>query len=63
VYFGNYTRLVYLAQKPEAGAIEEAMDIAARLNLNFEYRATGYGDLEKSLTRFSQFEQNIVWQR
>ena len=63
LYFGNYTRLVYLAQKPEAGAIEEAMGIAARLNLTFEYRVTGYGDLEKSLTGFAQFEQGIVWQR
>jgi len=63
VYFGNYKRLVYLAQKPEAGAIEEAIGIAARLGLSFEYRATGYGDMEKSLMRFAKFEQGVTWQR
>ncbi len=63
VYFRNYKRLVYLAQRPEAGAIEEALAIAARLNLAFEYRATGYGDLGTSLVRFAAQEKGIVWQR
>jgi hypothetical protein len=63
VYFGNYKRLVYLAQRPEAGAIEEAIGIAARLNLKFEYRWTGYGDLSESLVNFAKFEQGVVWQR
>jgi hypothetical protein len=63
VYFGNYKRLVYLAQKPEPGAIEEAIGIASRLNLRFEYRSTGYGDLSESLVKFADFEQGVVWQR
>ena len=63
VYFGNYKRLVYLAQRPEAGAIEEALAIAARLNLTFEYRSTGYGDLGTSLARFAADEKGIIWQR
>jgi hypothetical protein len=62
VYFGNYKRLLYLAQKPEAGAIEEAIGIAARLNLKFEYRVTGYGELEKSLVDFSKSGRGVVWQ-
>ena len=44
-------------------SFEEAMDIATRLNLTFEYRATGYGDLETSLVNFAKFEQGVVWQR
>jgi hypothetical protein len=63
VYFGNYKRLVYLAQRPEAGAIEEAIGVAARLHLKFEYRSTGYGDLSESLVKFAKLEQGVVWQR
>jgi len=63
LYFGNYKRLIYLAQKPEAGAIEEAIGIAARLGLSFEYRTTGYGDMETSLKNFAEFEQGVTWQR
>jgi hypothetical protein len=63
VYFSNYKRLVYLAQRPEAGAIEEALAIAARLNLTFEYRTTGYGDLGTGLARFAADEKGIVWHR
>ena len=63
VYFGNYKRLMYLAQKPEAGAIEEAIGIAARLNLEFQYRSTGYGDLQGSLAKFAPFERGVEWRR
>ena len=62
-YFGNYRRLVYLAQRPEGGAIEEAMAIAARLRLEFSYRLTGYGDLATSLERFAGDEQGVTWRR
>jgi len=48
-YFGNYRRLVYLAQAPLPGSIEQARSIAARMGLEFAHRATGYGDLETSL--------------
>jgi len=49
LYFGNYKRLVYLAQvrSPELEAAARAA--AARLGLAFELRATGYGDLERAL--------------
>jgi hypothetical protein len=48
-YFGNYRRLVYLAQAPLPTAIEDARAIAGRMGLEFEYRFTGYGTLATSL--------------
>ena len=45
-YFGNYTRLVYLAQREDAGLDAAASAAAARLGLAYEYRLTGYGELE-----------------
>jgi hypothetical protein len=50
VYFGNYKKLVYLAQNPGQTSIEDARAIAARMGLNFEARATGYGTLQTALT-------------
>lgn len=48
-YFGNYRKLVYLAQARGPLAIEAARAIAARMALAFEYRDTGYGGLAASL--------------
>ncbi|MFO1468480.1 MAG: DUF1638 domain-containing protein [Steroidobacteraceae bacterium] len=62
-YFGNYRRLVYLAQRPEGSAVEEAAAIAARLKLEFSHRLTGYGDLATSLERFADGEQVVTWRR
>jgi Protein of unknown function (DUF1638) len=59
-YFGNYKKLVYLAQAPKPGAIEEARAIAGRMGLAFEFRATGYGMLEQSLHRAAEA---VVWRR
>ncbi len=44
-YFGNYTRLVYLAQTDDPKLIAMAEAAADRLGLRFEMRVTGYGDL------------------
>jgi hypothetical protein len=52
-YFGNYRRLVYLAQAPRDGARDAARAIAARMGLEFEYRETGYGDLASSVKGFA----------
>jgi hypothetical protein len=49
MYFGNYRRLLYLAQAPQPGSFERGRAIAARMGLTFEYRATGYGDFATSL--------------
>ena len=44
-YFGNYTRLVYLAQVEDCVHVAKAREAAKRLGLNFEYRVVGYGGL------------------
>ena len=49
VYFGNYTRLVYLAQTDDPKLVTTARRAARRLGLAFEHRRTGYGDLGTSL--------------
>lgn len=59
--FGNYRRLVYLAQAPQAGAEEQARAIAARLGLEYRFRATGYGGLEQSLVAFAGRLQATPW--
>ncbi|HEY8818931.1 MAG TPA: hypothetical protein VIM25_08935, partial [Candidatus Limnocylindrales bacterium] len=48
-YFGNYTRLVYLAQTDDPALVTAARRAARRLGLAFEHRPTGYGDLATSL--------------
>ena len=51
-YFGNYRRLLYLAQTDDADLRARALAAAERLGLAYEERRTGYGDLLPSLTRF-----------
>jgi hypothetical protein len=48
-YFGNYTKLVYLAQIRDEELAKRAMAAAKKLGLAYEYRYTGYGDLEAAL--------------
>ena len=50
-YFGNYRRLVHLAQTRDGALRDAARAAAERLGLTFEYRYTGYGDLEPFLAR------------
>jgi hypothetical protein len=50
--FGNYRRLVYLAQTEDAALDRRAEGAAAYLGLAYERRRTGYGDLRPSLERF-----------
>jgi len=49
VYFGNYRRLVYLAQTDDPDLTERARRGADRLGLTFERRLTGFGELATSL--------------
>ena len=60
VYFGNYRRLVYLAQLESPDRRAAAERAAERLGLAFEYRVTGYGGLEQSLRRAG--EGVVFWQ-
>lgn len=50
-YFGNYRRLVHLAQTRDGALRGAARAAAERLGLEFEHRWTGYGDLEPFLAR------------
>ena len=52
-YFGNYTKVVYLAQTRDEQLAENAKQAAARLGLAYEYRFTGYGELESGLANRS----------
>jgi hypothetical protein len=47
--FGNYERLVYLAQTEDSVLDAEAARCADRLGLAYERRFTGYGDLAAAL--------------
>ncbi|WP_152449983.1 MULTISPECIES: DUF1638 domain-containing protein [unclassified Roseivivax] len=49
MYFAHYETLVYQAQTDDPALTEKARACAARLGLRFERRATGYGDLARSL--------------
>lgn len=49
IYFANYQRVVYLAQRDDDGLIERARAAAAKLGLPLEVRRTGYGALETRL--------------
>ncbi len=50
-YFGNYDRLIYLAQTDDPALDTLAQGHAARLGLSYERRLTGYGDLPAALAR------------
>jgi hypothetical protein len=50
--FGNYTRLIYLAQTDDPALRERAEAAATFLGLAFEHRRTGYGELQPSLVQF-----------
>ncbi len=52
-YFKHYTKLVYLAQVADADLEQRARQAAAKLNLEYEYRFTGYGELETELRKRS----------
>ena len=48
-YFGNYEKLIYLAQTDDPALSKVAEDAAKLLGLRYERRFTGYGDLSASL--------------
>jgi hypothetical protein len=49
-YFGNYRKLVYLAQLDDPALVEKARQAAERLKLEFVHRRTGYGELADFIT-------------
>jgi hypothetical protein len=46
MYFCNYTKVIYTAQVKDSELEKDAQSIAKRLGLEYEYRYTGYGDLQ-----------------
>ena len=48
-YFGNYTRVLYLAQTDNPVRTGQAREAAERLGLKFERRFVGYGEMEPAL--------------
>ena len=46
MYFGNYTKIIYLAQIEDSDLAQLAQSAAVKLGLGYEYRFTGFGDLE-----------------
>ena len=49
LYFGNYRKLIYLSQEEDPELQEKARQAAQLFDLEYEYRFTGYGDLETVL--------------
>jgi len=60
MYFGNYKKLIYLAQTDNPELEQMAQDAAVKLKLQYEYRRTNYGELESGLKQFN--ESVIQWQ-
>ena len=54
MYFGHYRKLVYLAQVKDSGLVKLAEKAAMNLGLEFQYRYTGYGDLERTFIDFNR---------
>ena len=64
VYFGNYRKLVYLAQAPDANSQVNAQAIATRMGWQYEYRRTGYGTLGTQLvSAVSRNDEVVAWHR
>jgi hypothetical protein len=53
LYFGNYSKIVYLAQLPDARLEREAKAAALRLGLAYGHRPAGYGELAAFLEKAS----------
>jgi Protein of unknown function (DUF1638) len=52
-YFQHYRKLVYLAQVKDEALESKAAAAAKKLGLAYEYRFTGYGELESDLAKLS----------
>jgi hypothetical protein len=56
-YFGNYLRVVFLAQTDDPALLGRAREAAAYLGLELEVRRTGLGDLRPALERAARGER------
>ena len=62
LYFGNYRRIVYLAQSPSEALLAKAQAIAARMGLEFKFQFTGYSGLASRLQSFVAETEPNAWQ-
>lgn len=53
LYFGNYTKVIYIAQTRDEELAKNAMAAAKKLGLAYEYRYTGFGELQSAMERLS----------
>ncbi len=53
-YFGHYTKLVFQSQTNDPALLEKAKECAEKLDLAFEHRVTGYGDLSNTLADWAE---------
>lgn len=58
MYFGNYTRLTYLAQTDDPAIDALARAAADRLGLAYDRVFTGYGELTEAVVELNRFEPN-----
>lgn len=49
IYFGNYTRVVFLSQQRDENVVARARDAADRLGLAFEHRHVGLGPFDNAV--------------
>ena len=49
MFIGNYTKIVYPAQTRDEELAKKALSASRKLGLGYEYRFTGYGELEDGL--------------
>ena len=59
MYFGNYKKLVYLAQTENSELNKKAEECADRLGLSYERLFTGYGEMEVVLKQITNRIINI----
>ncbi|WP_026988232.1 DUF1638 domain-containing protein [Fodinicurvata fenggangensis] len=59
--FGNYNRLIYLAQTHDPELQRQAVAAADRLGLSYEYRYCGLGGLAGFLGKTAQEEAKLSW--
>jgi Protein of unknown function (DUF1638) len=52
-YFQHYTKIVYLAQTMDVALERKAEAAAQKLGLAYEYRFTGYGELETEVAKLA----------
>ncbi len=58
-YFGNYEKLIYIAQTDDPELDKVAEKAAALLGLTYERRSTGYGDLTSELARVAAHLEEV----